>query len=188
MDSFIALVKSDLLRLDTVSIGSFLRHYFIPRGGTFPYVFWLRVVHCARRHWLSKWTFGMLAYPILRHYEFKYGIHANPNIVIGGGLLVVHGGSVHLNCRKIGKNLTVYHCVTFGVQDGGLPCVGDNVTVYPNSVIVGDVSLGNEAIVGALSYVAHDVPTKCLVVGSPARVIRDLDKKKGMLNADTSCN
>lgn len=173
MDGFFSLLHSDLERYGYPSIGSFLKQYFLPRGGSFPYVFWLRVVQCARRRRLSRWTIAILAYPVLRHFEFKYGIHANPNIQIGGGLLIVHGGGVHLNCSSIGRNLTVYQGVTFGIQDGERPTVGDDVTVYPNSVVVGGINIGNRATIGALSYVSHDVAADVVVAGSPAHIIRN---------------
>ncbi len=172
MGGFFSLLYSDLKRYGYPSIGLCLKQYFLPRGGSFPYVFWLRVVQCARRSRLSRWTIAILAYPMLRHFEFKYGIHANPNIRIGGGLLIVHGGGVHLNCSSIGRNLTIYHGVTLGDQDGKLPIVGDDVTVYPNSVVVGGINIGNRATIGALSYVSHDVAADVVVAGAPAQIIK----------------
>lgn len=172
MENFCRLVRADLSRLGRCSVRLFLLSYFIPRGGAFPYCFWFRVVQCSRRIKWMKWTIAILAYPILRHFEFKYGIHANPNIQIGGGLLIAHGGGVHLNCSSIGRNLTVYQGVTFGVQDGERPTVGDDVTVYPNSVVVGGIIIGNRATIGALSYVSHDVEADTVVAGAPAHIIK----------------
>lgn len=169
MESFLSLVRLDLSRLGPVSFSRFLKEYFVPRGGTFPYVFWLRVEQCLRRGGLVKHFWAAVFYVIYRHYEFKYGIHANPNIEIGAGLLVVHGEGVHLNCEYIGKNLTVYQGVTLGIQDGKRPVVEDDVTIYPNAVVVGGVKLGKGCAVGALSYVSHDVPDGITVVGAPAR-------------------
>ena len=171
MDDFRMLIKSDLARLGTVSASSFMKRYFMPRGCSFPYVFWLRVEQCLRRGGWIKRFLGAVFYPIYRHYEFKYGIHANPNIEIGGGLCVVHGEGVHLNCERIGKNLTIYQGATLGVQDGKRPIVEDDVTIYPNAVFVGGVNLGRGCSVGALSYVSHDVPVGVSVVGAPAREI-----------------
>ena len=175
---FLNLLRSDLKRHGEPSFGLFLKRYLIPRGGTLPYVFWLRVVQCARRRWWTKWTVGFLAYPILRHYEFKYGIHANPNIVIGGGLLVVHGGGVFLNCASIGRNLTVYQGVTCGALNGALPKIGNDVIIYPNSVVVGGINIQDGARVGALSYVSHDVPQETTVVGAPAKAIVSLKRRE----------
>lgn len=169
---FLKVIGADLRRLTNVSIWSLIRLYVMPRGTSFPYIFWLRVLQMCRRYWILRWTFGLIVYPIYRHFEFKYGIHANPNVDIGEGLCIVHGGNVHLNCDSIGKNLTVYQGVTFGVHDGSRPIVGDNVTVYPNSVIVGGIKIGDNATIGALSYVSHDVPPGTTVIGCPAHEIR----------------
>lgn len=171
MTGFRELVKSDLARLGAVSTRSFLKHYFVPRGGSFPYAFWLRAEQCLRRGGWLKRFWGAIFYPIYRHYEFKYGIHANPNIEIGGGLCVVHGEGVHLNCERIGKNLTIYQGATLGIQNGKRPIVEDDVTIYPNAVVVGGVKLGKGCSVGALSYVSHDVPADVTVVGAPAKAI-----------------
>lgn len=171
MDGFVDFIKSDLARLGAVSFRSFAKHYFVPRGCSFPYVVWLRIEQCLRRGGWFKRFWGAVFYPIYRHYEFKYGIHANPNIEIGPGLLVVHGEGVHLNCECIGKNLTVYQGVTLGIQDGKRPIVEDDVTIYPSAIVVGGVRLGKGCVVGALSYVSHDVPDGVTVVGAPARVI-----------------
>lgn len=171
MEGFRRFVLMDLARLGVASFFGGLREYFIPHGNSFPYVFWLRVEQCLRRGGWFKRFWGAIFYPLYRHYEFKYGIHANPNIEIGGGLCVVHGEGVHLNCERIGKNLTIYQGVTVGIQDGKRPIVEDDVTIYPNAVVVGGIKLGKGCSVGALSYVSHDVPAGVTVVGAPAREI-----------------
>lgn len=174
MESFAKLIRADLCRMGSPTLGQLLRAYFIPRGGTFPYVFWLRVEHCLRRGGWFRRFWGAVFYPVFRHYEFKYGVHANPNIEIGGGLCVVHGDGVYLNCERIGKNLTVYQGVTLGVLGGKRPCIEDGVTIYPNAIIVGGVNLGMNCTIGALSYVSHDVPCGVTVIGAPAKKVGPL--------------
>lgn len=48
---------------------------------------------------------------------------------------------------------------------------GDNLIGF-GATIIGDVTIGHGAIVGARSVVTRDVPPDCIVVGSPARVLR----------------
>ena len=150
-------LKADLARLGAPGASAAVKWYFFPRGECFPYVFWLRMLQAVRRHRALKPLFGAVVYLVYRHFEFKYGIHANANVEIGGGFRPVHG-PCNLNAARIGKNFTVYSGVTIGVHRGGVPVIGDGVSVFPNAVVCGPVSIGDGAVIGALSYVAQDVP------------------------------
>ncbi|HCL6211976.1 TPA: N-acetyltransferase, partial [Klebsiella pneumoniae] len=48
----------------------------------------------------------------------------------------------------------------------------DNVIVYANACIIGDVRIGNNVIIGSGSLVNKDIPDNAIVKGSPAVVIR----------------
>ena len=73
----------------------------------------------------------------------------------------------------------MYQGVTLGQgSDGGVPIIGDDVRIYPNAIVCGGIIIGDGTTVGALSYVARDTPSGCVVVGAPAKVI----KKRGLLN------
>lgn len=109
---------------------------------------------------------------IYRRYEFKFGVHISSNIEIGEGLCVVHGDGVYLNANKIGKNLTVYQNVTLGIRNGKIPTVCDDVTIYPNAVVYGEVTIENNATIGANSVVNKDIACGKTVVGAPARKIK----------------
>lgn len=172
--STLQLIKSDLERIGRQSFLGFLKAYFHPCGSTFPYVVWLRIVHHLKKKSITKYTLGPLAYLILRHFEFKYGIQTNTDIEIGMGLKIVHGGAVFLNCKQIGNNATVYQSVTFGSNHGSenIPTLEDNVTVFPGAVVVGNITLGHGCTVGALSYVSENVPPESVVVGAPAHRIK----------------
>ena len=52
-----------------------------------------------------------------------------------------------------------------------VPILRDNVTVYANAVIIGGITIGNNAKIGAGSVVINDVPDNATVVGNPARII-----------------
>lgn len=111
-------------------------------------------------------------YFIQRHYEFKYGIHINSNTQVGSGLCVVHGGSVYLNCKKIGDNLTVYPNVMLGATHKGIPSIGNNVTIYTGAVISGNVHIGDNCIIAANSVVLKDCEESWMYAGIPARKIK----------------
>lgn len=92
---------------------------------------------------------------------------------IEGGLRIIHNHCV-VGVKKAGKNLTVLQGVTIGKNiDGGKPTIGDNVIIYPNSIIFGDITIGNNVKIGAGSVVNKSIPANTVVVGNPARMIRE---------------
>lgn len=96
---------------------------------------------------------------------------------IGEGFNVYHGQGLVINGSTIiGKNVVVRHNTTIGnaKQKGGSPIIGDNVEIGANSVILGEIVIGSNSIVGAGSVVIKNVPSYSLVVGNPAKVVRDL--------------
>lgn len=61
--------------------------------------------------------------------------------------------------------------------------IGDDAWIGNGAIILKGVSIGEGAIVGAMSVVTHDVPAKCIVAGNPARIIRFLNEPKNTLEA-----
>lgn len=160
----IDIIRCDLGRVAKPTFRNAIRNYFVPRGESFPFVVWFRISQCVRRNRVLKCVLGPLVYCLYRHFEFKYGIHANANIEVGPGFHPVHGPN-NLNAEKIGKNFTVRQFVTIGEHNGGRPIIGDDVTINPNAVVVGPIVLGDGCTIGALSYVSHDVPPGKVVKG-----------------------
>lgn len=83
---------------------------------------------------------------------------------------------------KIGKNCTIYQNVTVGAGKKNasgctIPTIGNNVTIYANSVVIGGIKIGNNTIIGANSLVIHNVPANSIVAGSPAKVIKIVNDK-----------
>jgi len=57
----------------------------------------------------------------------------------------------------------------------GKVCIGNNVYIGAHSVIMPGVTIGNNVIIGANSVVSHDIPSNCIVAGTPACKIRELN-------------
>lgn len=51
-----------------------------------------------------------------------------------------------------------------------MPSIGDGVTAYAGSMVLGDVRVGDKVVIAANSVVISDVPDCCMVAGSPAVV------------------
>lgn len=164
------LIQSDMKRY--FPYGKSIMVAYLKRP-MFRYVFWLRVVSRLKQNTLLRYSIAIIPYLILRHYQFKYGIHIGTSIPIGKGLFVQHGDGVYLNVQSIGENFTVYQGVTLGSSpDKDIPVVGNNVTVYMGAKVFGDVVLNDNCVVGANAVVTHDVEANAVVVGIPARRIR----------------
>lgn len=86
--------------------------------------------------------------------------------------IVIHSKAV------IGDDVWISQNVTIGRREGeeGVPVIADGVFIGPNSVVVGEIVLGEACVVGACSFVNCDVPDRAIVAGSPARIIRYLEK------------
>lgn len=64
------------------------------------------------------------------------------------------------------------------VQKGQKVSIGDGSYIGINAVIVGNVKIGKHCVIGANSVVTKDIPDYSVAVGSPARVIKTIDKTK----------
>lgn len=98
---------------------------------------------------------------------------------IGAGLVIQHGHSMRLCAKRIGKNLQIWHNVTVGKSKpgGDLPTIGDNVRIFTGSVVLGDITIGDNVTIGACTLVLKSVPDNCVVVGNPARIVSRDGKK-----------
>lgn len=97
---------------------------------------------------------------------------------IGKGTRFPHDalGNVFHPAVVIGQNCKILHGVTIGGRAGhdGFPIIGDNVVIGVHAQILGNVKIGDNSIVGAGSVVLKDVPPNCIVVGNPARILRNI--------------
>src|SRR3984885_12290468 len=100
------------------------------------------------------------------------GIEIHPKESIGGGLFIDHGTGVVIGeTAEIGDNVTLYQGVTLGGTGFATgkrhPTVQDNVTIGSGAKLLGPITIGHGAKIGANSVVITDVPSNSTVVGNP---------------------
>lgn len=91
--------------------------------------------------------------------------------VIGSGLRLAHPYSTILHAESIGENCYVNHLVTVGEKNGRKPVIGNNVELHANCTVIGGISVGDGAVIGAGAVVVKDVPSNAVVVGNPGRIL-----------------
>lgn len=108
----------------------------------------------------------------------KYGYQIQYNTTIGEGLYLGHRGTIIINGQsKLGDNINLGVGVTIGQENRGkrigCPTIGNKVWIGSNSIVVGNIKIGNNVLIAPLSYVNMDIPSNSIVIGNPARIIQN---------------
>lgn len=134
-------------------------------------VFWHRVAHA-----LFNARLFFLARAVNHTSRFLTGIDIHPGARIGRHLFIDHGFTVIGETADIGDNVTIYQCVTLGGTNpangkGGKrhPTLQDNAIVGSGAQILGPITIGQRARIGANAVVTEDVPDGATMVGVKAR-------------------
>ena len=127
-------------------------------------------------HWLYEADLFFLARFINHLSRFFTGIDIHPGARIGRHLFIDHGFTVIGETAEIGDGVTIYQCVTLGGTDpaNGMPgkrhpTLADGVIVGSGAQILGPITVGERARIGANAVVTRDVVPGAVMVGIPAR-------------------
>ena len=154
---------------------------------------WLEIVLCypgfhaivlhRAAHWAWRRNLKLLGRTISQLGRFLTGIEIHPGAAIGSRIFIDHGmGVVIGETAIIGDRVTLYHDVTLGGVSPSIdsdsqrnqkrhPTLEDDVIVGSGAQILGPVTVGRCARVGANAVVTKDVPQGVTVVGIPGRAI-----------------
>ncbi len=140
-------------------------------------------------HWLWREGRRALALHLQSRISEVFGVDVHPAARIGSGILVDHGTSVVIGeTAVVGDDVSMLHEVTLGgtgKQTGDRhPKVGRGVLISAGAKILGNVTVGEGAKVGAGSVVLEDVPPHTTVVGVPARVVGKPSSEQPALEMD----
>ncbi len=117
------------------------------------------------------------------------GIEIHPAARIGTDFFIDHGSGVVIGeTAEIGDRVTLYQGVTLGgtgfARGKRHPTVGDDVTIGSGAKLLGPVTVGHGAKVGANTVVIEDVPPNSTVVGNPGHPVRVEGKRPEGPDAD----
>lgn len=112
----------------------------------------------------------------LKLMSYKTYIQIPARTQIGEGFYIGHSGRVIINPEaKLGKNINISTGVTIGYENRGTrkgaPTLEGNCWIGTNSVIVGNVTIGEDVLIAPLTFVNFDVPAHSIVIGNPAKII-----------------
>lgn len=131
-------------------------------------------------HFLWNAHLKMIARFLSQIARFLTGIEIHPGATIGKRFFIDHGmGVVIGETTIIGNDCILYQGVTLGGVGTGEhkvkrhPTLNNNVMISAGAKIIGDVTIGDNSIVGASSVVLKDVPPNCTVVGVPGRIVKE---------------
>ena len=125
-------------------------------------------------------TFRNLFYYRIGKYKYLIEFFAKPhgsfvigtNTKIGKSMLCVHPIGSIINAKEIGENFVIRNNTVIGKAKGGLPIIGDNVSIGVNSVVIGGIHIGNNVKIGAGTIITKSIPENCIVVGNPAYILK----------------
>jgi serine O-acetyltransferase len=148
-----------------------LRTVFLTQG------FWASCVYRVSRAALLR---TRLARPFIaiaqKLIEIVTGISLPPQCEIGEGLYIGHYGAIIVAPpSRVGHNCSLAQNVTVGIagsgENRGAPVIGNRVFIGAHSIIVGRITVGDDAVICAGSVVTRSVPARAMVMGNPARVV-----------------
>ena len=125
--------------------------------------------------------FDLIARIISQFSRFLTGIEIHPGARIAKNLFIDHGmGVVIGETSEIGDNVTIYHMATLGGIAPSInsndqrnikrhPTIGDEAVIGSGAQVLGPITVGRCAKIGANAVVTKDVPEKAVMVGIPAK-------------------
>ena len=140
-------------------------------------------------NFFSTAKFHLIARIISQFSRFLTGIEIHPKAKIGKNLFIDHGmGVVIGETSEIGNNVTIYHNVTLGGIAPSInsndqrnvkrhPTIENEVVIGSGAQVLGPVTVGCCAKIGANAVITKDVPEKAVMVGIPAKNVGMADSE-----------
>ena len=117
----------------------------------------------------------------------KRGIEFPWCVNVGKGLYLGHLYNLTLNpAAVIGENCNIHKGVVIGQENRGIrkgvPTIGNRVFIGINAAVVGKITIGDDVLIAANSYVNCDVPSHSIVIGNPCIIKSRENATEGYIN------
>ncbi|WP_370659596.1 serine O-acetyltransferase [Gilvimarinus gilvus] len=127
-------------------------------------------------HWLWGQGRKCLALYLQNRISQAFGVDIHPAAVIGSGIMIDHATGVVIGeTTVVGDDVSMLHAVTLGgsgnAKGNRHPKIGKGVLIAAGAKILGDISIGEGAKIGAGSVVLNSVPPHSTAVGVPAKIV-----------------
>ncbi len=138
-------------------------------------------------HRFGNWRMGLrprilrapfsLVYKICYYWvSWFWGIKLDYTVKLGRRVRIWHHGGMILGAREIGDEVHIRQNTTFGLASredpNAKPIIGKGVEIGTGAVILGNIHIGDYAVIGANAVVTRDVPSRAVMGGVPAKLIK----------------
>lgn len=120
------------------------------------------------------------------HCEFGKNITIGSDVYINFGCVILDCGQVTIgNNTLIGPNVGIYDAnhvldaeerIAGGLKPGNVH-IGNRVWIGGNTILLPNITIGDDTVIGAGSIVTHDIPSGVVAVGNPCHVLRKITEK-----------
>ncbi len=150
--------------------------------------FWAMVIYRFGRwrytlgnRWL-RMPFSLLYKIAFKGVQVVSGIELPCEVTVGRGFRIDHfGGIVISGFASFGQGCVIRNGVTVGlrrIDEPSAPTIGNYVDIGAGAKVLGPITIGDHAVIGANAVVLDDVPSHAIAVGIPARIIAGTPPEK----------
>lgn len=162
---------SRYLRVDPSSLSTFDVFSYLVTNRNLASIFIARI----RDHTFC-WLLARMCFSYNRNVEIIVPVN-----YIGPGLVILHNIGAVIRAKSLGEDVTISQGVTLGAggdwndtRQDNIPTIGDRVLIATNALVIGEVHIGNDAVIGAGAVITKDINKGDVVVGNPQRVIKNI--------------
>jgi serine O-acetyltransferase len=167
--SLLECLKRDAARYGEFGHGVWYSELGFWVGATYRYGYW-----CWSLPFVLKQPLGLVYRILNRFIRLFLHVHISVKAEIGPGLCLIHPNSIMIPSTTIGDNCLIFHEVTIGsnLTRGGMPKIGNKVDIYVGARVLGGITIGDNAKIGANCVVTSNVAANAIVFSAATRILQ----------------